>query len=354
MTSNQRNSMLGVGIIGTGMMGNTYAEALATQVARARLVAVAGGTRAGTLGAAYDVPMEPTPDALLARSDVDVVVIATPHTTHLPLALATAAAGKHIYLEKPMALSVAECNAILDAAATAGVRVTVASQARYNEISMRAKALIDDGTVGRIRMIRITSPTVGWDVPADGWFVDPAEGGAFLDWGPHGVDTLRWFTASDATLAFGTFGNFGDIPAVDPTAMVTYRMASGAMAQLWMSYEIPAPGLGSYMQWLLVGEHGMVEFDRDRIRLGRGDAWVTDLELPPWDWTVDPKAPRRVGLTARQVEEFAAAVLDGRPSAISGEDGRAAIAMVEAAIVSARTGRTVPVEAAEAPPGRPD
>ena len=193
-----------------------------------------------------------------------MVVIATPHTTHLPLALAAAAAGKHIYLEKPMALSVAECDAILAAARAAGVRVTVASQSRYNEISMRAKALVDDGTVGAIRMIRITSPTVGWDVPATGWFVDPAEGGAFLDWGPHGVDTLRWYSGSDASLAFGCFENFGAISAVDPTAMVTYRMASGAMAQLWMSYEIPAPGLGSYMQWLLVGENGMVEFDRDR------------------------------------------------------------------------------------------
>lgn len=333
--------MLGIGIIGTGMMGGTYAEALATQVTHGRLVAVAGGSRAAALGASYGVPAEATVDSLLARADVDVVVIATPHTTHLPLALAAAAAGKHIYLEKPMALTVAECDAILAAAKAAGVRVTVASQARYNEISMRAKALVDDGTVGAIRMIRITSPTVGWDVPAEGWFVDPAEGGAFLDWGPHGVDTLRWFSNSEASLAFGCFENFGAISAVDPTAMVTYRMASGAMAQLWMSYEIPAPGLGSYMQWLLVGENGMVEFDRDRIRLGRGDAWVTDLELRPWDWTVDPKAPRRIGLTARQVEGFAAAVLDGRPSEISGEDGRAAIEMVEAAIRSARTGETV-------------
>lgn len=337
--------MLGVGIIGTGMMGSTYAEALATQVSSARLVAVAAGTRASALGAAYGVPVEASPDALLARSDVDVVVIATPHTTHRPLALAAAAAGKHIYLEKPMALSVAECDAILEAAARAGVRVTVASQSRYNDITMRAKAMVEDGTIGAIRMIRITSPTVGWDVPAEGWFVDPREGGAFLDWGPHGVDTLRWYTGSNARLAFATFGNFGAIPAVDPTAMVQYGMENGAMAQLWMSYEIPPPGLGSYMQWLLVGEHGMVEFDRDRLRLGRGDRWVTDLELEPWDWAVNPKAPRRIALTARQVEDFAGALVAGREPQITGEDGRAAIEMVEAAITSARTGGAVRIGA---------
>ena len=144
----------------------------------------------------------------------------------------------------------------------------VASQARYNDISIRAKQLIDDGTIGPIRFFRVTSPTVGWDVPADGWFVDPKEGGAYLDWGPHGCDTLRWFTGTDATLAFGMLDNFGGIPALDPSAMVSYRLGIGAMAQFWMSYEIPAPGLGSYMQWLSVGEDGMLDFDRDHLRVG--------------------------------------------------------------------------------------
>ena len=339
---------LGFGIIGTGMMGSTYAEALRTQVDHARLVAVAGGSRAEALGAEYGVPAMPTVDALLDRADVDAVVIATPHTSHLPLALAAAAAGKHIYLEKPMALNVAECDQILAAARAAGVVVTVASQARYNEISIRAKQLIEDDTVGPITMFRVTSPTVGWDVPADGWFVDPREGGAYLDWGPHGCDTLRWFTGSDATLAFGLFHNFGDIPALDPSAMVSYQLASGAMAQLWMSYEIPAPGLGSYMQWLCVGSRGMLDFTRDVLRVGNGDAWRTELELPAWDWLVDPKAPRRIGMTARQVEQFAVATLDGGVPDISGEDGRAAIEMVEAAIRSSRTGDAIRIPMAAA------
>lgn len=334
---------IGFGIIGTGMMGSTYAEALRTQAPSGRLVAVTGGRRAAELGSAYGVPVDASPDALLERPDVDVVVIATPHTTHLPLALAAAAAGKHIYLEKPMALSVAECDEILAAADMAGVTVTVASQSRYNDISIRARQLIDDGTVGRITMFRVTSPTVGWDVPADGWFVDPREGGAYLDWGPHGCDTLRWFTGSEATLAFGLFRNFGDIPALDPSAMVTYGMASGAMAQLWMSYEIPAPGLGSYMQWLCVGDHGMLDFTRDVLRVGQGSDWRVELELPPWDWSVDPKTPRRIGLTARQVEGFARSLLDGTPPEVSGRDGRAAIEMVEAAIASARSGSAVPI-----------
>jgi predicted dehydrogenase len=87
----------------------------------------------------------------------------------------------------------------------------------------------------------------------------------------------------------------------------------------------------------------MLDFTRDTLRLGRGDAWETVLDLPPWDWTVEPRAPRRIGLTARQVEQFARALLDGGAPDISGEDGRAAIEMVEAAIRSARTGRAEPI-----------
>ena len=334
---------IGFGIVGTGMMGGTYAEALRTQVPSGRLVAVAGGTRASVLAADYGVPAELDPDALLARADIDAVVIATPHTTHLPLALDAAAAGKHVYLEKPMALSVAECDRILAAARDAGVQVTVASQSRYNEISMRAKALIDEGVTGPITIFRVTSPTVGWDVPADGWFVDPKEGGAYLDWGPHGCDTLRWFTGTDATLAFGMFENFGGIPALDPSAMVSYRLGSGAMAQFWMSYEIPSPGLGSYMQWLAVGENGMLDFDRDHLRVGNGDAWEQVMELPAWNWLVDPMADRRIAMTSRQVDQFARALERGEPLDITGEDGLAAIEMCEAAIRSARTGAAVAI-----------
>jgi len=332
---------VGFGLIGSGMMGRTYTAAIQRQGKDARVVAVAGGSRAPELAAEFKIPAEPDVAALLDRSDVDVAVIATPHSTHLPLALQAAAAGKHVYLEKPMALDTLECQLIVDACKAAGVLLTVASQSRYNEMNQRVKRLVDDGTIGPIRFIRITSPTVGWDVPEEGWFVDPKEGGAFLDWGPHGVDSIRFFAGADATLAFGMFENFGNISATDPSAMVSYRLSSGAMAQLWMSYEIPSPGLGSYMQYLLVGEHGMAEFDRDHLRVGAGIAWRDDLQLEAWNWLVDPLAPRRLAMTALQVDQFARAVENGEPPDISGEDGLRAIEMVEAALLSGRTDQSV-------------
>src|SRR5215210_1370565 len=95
---------LGFGILGSGNMARVYGDALTRDgvVPRGRLAAIAMGSRAGSLAAEYPgVTAEPTAEALLARPDVDVVVIATPHSTHLPLAKQVAAAGKHVYLEKP-------------------------------------------------------------------------------------------------------------------------------------------------------------------------------------------------------------------------------------------------------------
>ena len=96
-------------------MDHTYAECLAKHVPNARLVAVAVGSRAPGLAADYGVPAEASAAALLARPDVDAVIIATPHSTHAALTAQAAAAGKHVYIEKPMAVTVAECDAMIDA-----------------------------------------------------------------------------------------------------------------------------------------------------------------------------------------------------------------------------------------------
>src|ERR1700709_2769375 len=121
------------------MMGRTYAAGIQRQAKEARVLAGAGGSRAPRSAAEFGIDGEPSIDALLDRKDIDVVVIATPHTTHLPLALRAAAAGKHVYLEKPMALDTLECQQIIDACRSAGVLLTVASQSRYNEMNQRVK-----------------------------------------------------------------------------------------------------------------------------------------------------------------------------------------------------------------------
>ena len=87
----------------------------------------------------------------------------------------------------------------------------------------------------------------------------------------------------------------------------------------------------------------MLDFDRDHLRVGTGDSWEQVMELPAWNWLVDPMADRRLAMTTRQVEQFARALQTGEPLDITGEDGLAAIEMVEAAIRSARTNQAVAI-----------
>ena len=336
---------IGFGFLGSGNMATVYADALATQVSGGRFVAVAGGSRAAALAQEYGATAEASVDALLARDDIDVVVIATPHSTHLPLALATAAAGKHVYLEKPMALDVAECDRILEAARAAGVQLTVAKQTRHGDPEMRAKQLIDEGAIGDIRYIRPMSPTIGAGLaPGNHWATDPKEGKAFLDWGCHCCDAIRWLTGSEATRVSAEFASFSPYPeAPDPTACVQLRLDSGALAQIFMSYEVPEPGYGtgSNNQYSIIGSKGILEFDLDTLRLGTASGWQTVVDLPTWINPLQPRNPRRIKRTALQVQGFIDAIRAGRPAPITGEDGRAAVEMAQAAIQAAATGQVV-------------
>jgi predicted dehydrogenase len=334
---------IGFGILGTGNMAQVYADALVDQVEGGRFVGAALGSRAGTFAETNGGVAEPSAEALLARPDVDVVVIATPHSTHLPLAVAAARAGKHVYLEKPMARSVGECDAIIAACREAGVLLTVAKQTRHFQMSMRAMELLHDGAIGELRIVRAMSPIIGWELPEGHWLGDEGEGDCFLDWGAHCCDAFRWFTGSEAVRVYADYANFGGVDARWPTALVQVRMADGSICQAFLSYEIPAPGLGtnSNNQYQLIGSKGIIEWDLDRVRLGRGEAWETIWELPTWTHPFEPRNPRRIGNTARQVQDVVDALRDGRAPSVSGEDGRAAIEMTEAASRSAATGQAV-------------
>jgi len=339
---------LGFGILGSGNMARVYGDALTRDgiVPRGRLAAIALGTRAPALAAEYGVAAEPTTEALLARRDVDVVVIATPHSTHLPLARAVAAAGKHVYLEKPMALDVAECDAIIAACRTAGVQLTIAKQTRHFEMSMRAKEYIDQGLIGDILFLRPMSvtPGHGFDNVPQSWPMDPAEGDAFLDWGSHACDAVRWFTGAHAVRVYADYDNFTGVPIPDSTALVQIRMSNRSVAQILLCYEIGPSGFGSRRnnQYHIVGTKGSIFWDLDRVELWTGDRERKVWELPSWTLPdFKPRDPRRVGNTARQIVDFIDDVTAGRPPRITGADGRAAIEMTQAARLSARTGRAV-------------
>jgi predicted dehydrogenase len=336
---------LGFGILGSGNMARVYGDALTTQTHGARLVAIALGSRGSALAAGYGVDLEPSTDALLARKDVDVVVIATPHSTHLPLARATADARKHVYLEKPMALDVAECDAIIDACRRNHVQLTVAKQTRHMEMAMRAKEYLDKGLIGELIYLRPASATPGAGF-ADGnhWSYEAGEGDAFLDWGAHACDAMRWFTGAEPVRVYADMDNFRNLPLASPTAAVQFRFSNRAIAQVLLCYEIGKSGYGTRRnnQYHLVGTEGSIFWDLDRVELHTGNREVAIWEQDSWTLPdFKPRDPKRVANTARQVQDFIDALVEGRPPQVTGEDGRKAIEMTQAATLSARTHRAI-------------
>jgi myo-inositol 2-dehydrogenase/D-chiro-inositol 1-dehydrogenase len=264
-------------------------------------------------------------------------------------------AGKHVYLEKPMALDVTECDQIIEACRRAGVQLTVAKQTRHMEMSMRAKQYIDEGRIGEILFLRPMSVTPGSgfvNVPQS-WPMDPREGDAFLDWGAHACDAIRWFTGAEPVRVYADYENFTGLSLESPTAMVQVRLSSKAIAQILLCYEVGPSGFGTRRnnQYQIVGTEGSIFWDLDRIELWTGDRDEVVWELPSWTLPdFKPRDPRRIGNTARQLDDFIAALRDGRSPQITGEDGRAAIEMTQAAKRSAQTGRAVDLPLRDAAP----
>ena len=126
-------------------MGQTWARVIARHVPEATLVAVSGGRRAADVAGEHGAEALDQ-DALLARDDIDAVVVATPVPTHRPIAEAAARAGKHVIVEKPMTNTRADADAMVAAADAAGVRLAIVSQHRYRGAPMAAKAAIDAGS----------------------------------------------------------------------------------------------------------------------------------------------------------------------------------------------------------------
>lgn len=333
------------GIVGSGFMGRTWAEVAAHHASGTRLAAIWGGTRAPALASDYGVPLAGSLEELLARPDVDAVVLTSPPAAHHAQTLAAAAAGKHVLNEKPMAQNVAECREMTAACRAANVRLGVVSHHRFRESPVAAKKLIDEGAIGPIRMIRVTGLECGWwDLKARGdeWKLDPRQQTAYASSAAHTCDLLRWFTGEDCIRAYGQITNFsGTPPEVGQSAMVQYTMAGGALAWYWMSYETPTPGLNSTFNLLFVGSTGIIDLDPyGTVRIGRGDSWEVVHVQQPFD-PLNAVDPLRLRAYGRHLEDLSAAIRSGGDPEITGESGEKTIEMIQGAELSAARNQAV-------------
>ena len=348
-------------LIGCGKVGSIHAAAL-RDLPESELVAVcdASPERAGAFAATYGSRPFTDVARMLDESGVQALTIATPHPLHASAAILAAQAGVHVLIEKPMAASLDDCDAMLDAARRSGITLGVISQRRWYEPVLRMKAAIDAGKVG--------APALGvfqmysWRDLAyyrsDPWRGrwDTEGGGVLVNQSPHQLDLLRWFLGDVAEIS-GECANLNH-PGVEieDTAVATLRFKNGALGSIVTSVS-QRPGL--YTKVHVHGTNGAsvgVETDRGATFI----AGVSGIAEPPLNdmWTIpgeedllaefqaeDRARFASVDATshyhALQIRDFLASIIERRPPLVTGEDGRAVVAMFTAIYRSARERRPV-------------
>jgi len=337
-------SEVGVGILGSGFMGRTYAETISKHCPRGRVVAVAGGSRAAAVAADYRIALEASAESLLARDDVSAVFITTPHHVHAQVALAAAGRGKHVMLEKPMACTLADCDAILEACDKAGVTCSVAFTQRSRTCNVKAKEILERGQIGPVRQIMEFAFIADALAGLPPWQSDPANLGVLFGYGVHNFDRLRWFTGAEIATVYAKCASLEPGANVEGTSMVLMSLTDGTTAMLWSSGQMPKPGFPrtGFGCWV-VGERGLLDLDAyGELRAAIDGQWRVVATQQPIDWQghgfLDPV---RLESYAKHCNEFFDAILERRPPPVTGWDGRQAVAAALAAYESSRTGRPI-------------
>jgi predicted dehydrogenase len=229
------------GIIGVGNVTEIKSGPALQQADRSALVAVMrrSGDKAADYARRHGVPRwYDDPDALIADPEVDAVYIATPPDSHSDYALRVAAAGKPVYVEKPMARTAAECEAMIDACAGAGVPLFVAYYRRAMPRFRTVQELLDGGAIGAPRTVSVRFQRRSEDVaPADlPWRLRPeiSGGGLFVDMGSHTLDLLDWLLGP-VTQVSGMAANLGGHYQAEDLVAGAFQFTSGVRGVgLWL------------------------------------------------------------------------------------------------------------------------
>lgn len=324
-----------VAVIGVGRIGQRHARALATEIPAADLVAIADVDPDAARAVAAELRVDRwTADAgsLIADPGVDAVVIASSTDSHAGLIAAAAAAGKDIFCEKPIALDLDATDAALDAVAAAGVRLQIGFQRRFDAGYVRAKHMIDAGTLGRIESIRDAMRDPG--PPSQAYAA--TSGGLYRDMTIHNFDSVRWLMGDEVeevyAIATAVDPMFAALDDVD-TSIVTLRFAGGGIASIDNSRR---SSFGYDVRTEIFGSTGavFVGYSRDTPVLHLAADGVHSDHV---SWFLD----RFAAAYTEELRAFVGCIVAGEPTSVSGTDARAAMALAYAADRSRREGRPV-------------
>ena len=326
--------ILSIAVVGCGAVGRSHARA-AARTAGVRLTAVVDLSEQARMPLAQEfgaAPFASVEDLLASGTAVDAAVVALPDRLHAPVSLQFLDAGCHVLLEKPMAASVAECEAVTSRAQGRGKVLMIGHAHHFIAAVVRARELMREGKVGVPLSARDTLPYTHYLPGRQRWFFDPklAAGGALWANGVHQIDRLRWILDTTEAEAWGTVLAPSDNPSIEHTALWTTRYASGCVAQFFCG-GMSAKGVFSGVE--IFGSEGILRQETfGKLFVERGGE-VEEVPLTP------PEG----GHIGAEMRAFVDAIRAGGPSPIPGEWGTAVIRVVEAVARSSREGGPVRV-----------
>ena len=354
---------MGFAIVGCGVIAPWHARAIA-ELPAARLVTVVDEVEelAAKRGAEFGVDHTTDLDAALRRPDVDVVCVCVPSGQHAAVGLRAAGAGKHVVVEKPIDITLEAADRLIEACRTAGVKLTVISQHRYDPGVRHVRELIDNGRLGRLV---IGDAIIKWDRTQQyydsgdwrgTWALDG--GGALMNQGVHYVDLLQWMMGPVESIFARTETAAHQIE-VEDVAVAVLRFASGAVGVLQGSTAV-YPGLPERLE--ISGTEGTVIIEAGKLKVcelkskkGETSAYgkkLRDGEAKEDDsGSGDPTAISHYG-HREQLADLIRAVRDGGEPMLTGEEGRRPLEVILAVYESARSGREVRLPLTPAPATR--
>ncbi|WP_020579317.1 Gfo/Idh/MocA family protein [Actinopolymorpha alba] len=296
----------------------------------------------------FGLSFEADLDQLLARTDIDAVIVTSPTNKHAEHVVAAAAAGKHVLLQKPMALTLPDCDAIIAAVREHGVKFSMCYQMRADPVNQKIKALLDEGAVGRIAVVRrrhaipmLLDPNFA---RPGNWHIDPVQNlGMFMDDASHAADWFLWLLGRPVSV-LAEIDNVVTDTAPDDNGVALYRFANKEIGILLNSSTM----LAAEATTEIYGDEGV-------IVQNYGDLVSSALPRPPGatalklfrrgepDWQdlgfpADTPHGSRIAAVPRPLVDY---LHDRRGPLATAEEGKVCVEMILAAYESAREGRRI-------------
>jgi UDP-N-acetyl-2-amino-2-deoxyglucuronate dehydrogenase len=340
--------MLKFALVGCGRIAKRHSELLGhKQIKGAQLAAVCDlvEAKARRIGSEFAVPYFTDMHEMMRSIDVDVVVVLTESGNHAEQVIALASYGKHIIVEKPMALTLDDADAMIHACEIAGINLFVVKQNRFNVPVLKLREALEKGRFGKLVMgtvrVRWCRPQAYYDQDAwrGTWALD---GGVLTNQASHHVDLLEWMMGDVVSVFAMSTTALVNIEAED-TAVVTLRFKNGALGVIEATTAVRPKDLEGSLS--VLGERGSVEIGG--FAVNKMKVWnFVEPEAGDEDvmekYSVNPPNVYGFGHQA-YYEHVVDCIMNNTPHLVDGLVGRKSLELINAIYESIETGREVPL-----------